>query len=104
MKVYVLTHSTEKPPRKNVQYIHGDLTEFVSALKQQNGSNIWIFGGASVSNILINANLIDQYIIGFIPVIVGNGVRLFEDGNPLTRLHMKECTVTDGIVMAVYER
>ncbi|MGB6179498.1 dihydrofolate reductase family protein [Carnobacterium sp.] len=103
-KMIVLTHSTEASGIDNVEFFNGDLSLLVKELKEVEGKNIWVFGGASVCNILIKEDLIDQYIIGIIPVIVGNGMRLFSDGNPLLELHLEHYTIEEGIVILIYSR
>jgi len=65
-----------------------------------------LFSGAEVINGLLKCDLIDDFIISVIPVLLGNGTRLFKDGRPeqalefitskafdsgLTQLHYK-CT------------
>ncbi|UOQ48951.1 dihydrofolate reductase family protein [Gracilibacillus caseinilyticus] len=103
-KIFVLSHSTAQPKEENVEFYTGDLTALVSFLKEEDGANIWVFGGASVCNILMKADVIEEYVIGIIPMIVGKGTRLFADDNPMLSLKMEESTVTEGIAMLVYSR
>ncbi|UOQ84470.1 dihydrofolate reductase family protein [Gracilibacillus salinarum] len=103
-KIFVLTHSTAHPTDENVEFYTGDLAALISFLKEEEGSNIWVFGGATVCNILIKEDVIDEYVIGVIPMIVGKGTRLFADDNPMLSLKMEESTVTEGIAMLVYSR
>ncbi|WP_034551289.1 dihydrofolate reductase family protein [Carnobacterium funditum] len=103
-RIVVLTHSTDKPKTENIEFFNGDLATLVKDLKLIAGKDIWVFGGASVCNSLIKEDLIDEYIIGMIPVIVGNGTRLFADGNPLLELHLEQYTVDEGIVIIIYSR
>jgi len=103
-RMIVLTHSIEKPEIEHVEFFNGDLTTLVKDLKLIEGKDIWVFGGASVCNILIKEDLIDKYIVGIIPVIVGNGTRLFADGNPLLELQLEQYTVDEGIIIIVYSR
>lgn len=88
-RLIVLTHTTEQPRIENIEFFSGDLVVLVKELKQKKGKNIWVFSGASVCNSLVREDLIDNYIIGMIPIIVGDGTRLFADGNPLLRLHLE---------------
>lgn len=103
-QIIVLTHNYVQPQRKNVTFFSGDLPGLVNDLKSKKGSNIWVWGGSSVCNILVKSDQIDEYIVGVIPTIVGKGIRLFADDNPMLELSLKECTVIDGITMLVYER
>ncbi len=78
-KVYVITRS-EKPSVGSVEFYSGDLGELVGLLKQQPGKNIFCDGGAEIVNLLLKAGLFDEIIISIIPVLLGSGVRLFQDG------------------------
>lgn len=51
--------------------------DIVNELKQKQGKNIWICGGANIIQQLIKADLIDEYYISVIPTILGSGIRLF---------------------------
>jgi dihydrofolate reductase len=46
------------------------------------GKKVWLYGGASVVNLFLNNELIDEYIIGVIPVLLEKGQLLFLGDNP----------------------
>lgn len=79
--VYVITR-TEKPQVGRTTFYTGNLTELVNRLKSENGKNIYCDGGAEVINELLKHDLIDEFIISVIPILLGNGTRLFKDGRP----------------------
>ena len=60
---------------------------------------IWLFGGGQVASALLRAGLVDEAVIGVLPIILGAGRRLFVGEMPTRLLHLQECTVTDGIAM-----
>lgn len=103
-KIYVVTNSTEKPDKENVEFINGDIVSQVIKLKEVEGKNIWIYGGAIIADLFIKADVIDEYIFGIIPCILGKGRRLFLDNNPTIELHLEECTLSDGITMLTYSK
>jgi dihydrofolate reductase len=72
----------------NTQFYTGELQELVSRLKAEEGKDIFIDGGAEVVNELLRGNLIDEFIISVIPVLVGNGIKLFKDGRPEQTLQL----------------
>lgn len=76
---YVITR-TPRPSIGNINFYTGDLKELVLQLKAENGKNIFVDGGAEIVNELLKQNLIDEFIISVIPILVGNGTRLFKDG------------------------
>lgn len=78
---YVITR-TAKPTIGNTYFYTGDLKELIHNLKTTRGKNIFIDGGAEIVNALLKEQLIDEMIISIIPVVLGGGVRLFNDSNP----------------------
>ena len=40
--------------------------------------NIYIFGGANIAQQYLQAGLLDEMYIGLVPIILGDGIRLFE--------------------------
>jgi dihydrofolate reductase len=57
-------------------------------LKQQPGKNIFCDGGAEIVNLLLKAGLFDEITISIIPVLLGSGVRLFQDGGVEQKLKL----------------
>jgi dihydrofolate reductase len=85
--VYVITRS-EKPSVGRTTFYTGNLTELVQRLKSESGKNIYCDGGAEIINELLKNDLIDEFIISIIPILVGNGTRLFKDGRPEQQLEL----------------
>ncbi len=80
-----------------------DLEEEVLELKQQSGKNIFI-GSRSLIIQLMKLNLIDEYQFCVHPVIVGNGLPLFENINNRTFLKLiKTKTFRGGAVILYFE-
>lgn len=59
--------------------IRNGIPELVEKLKKQDGENIWLYGGASLITTFMNLNLVDEYRIAVMPVIIGRGKPLFRD-------------------------
>ncbi|MFP3596964.1 dihydrofolate reductase family protein [Chryseobacterium sp. SIMBA_029] len=79
--VYVITR-TERPQEGRTIFYTGSLTELIDRLKSENGKNIYCDGGAEVINELLKHCLIDEFTISVIPVLLGDGTRLFKNGRP----------------------
>jgi dihydrofolate reductase len=103
-KVYVITR-TERPDVGNIEFYNGNLAELVHKLKNENGKNIYCDGGAEVINALLKDDLIDELIISVIPVLLGNGTRLFKDGRPEQLLEFINAKTFDtGLTQLHYKR
>ncbi len=58
-------------------------------LQQLEGKGIWILGGGQITKALIEAELIDEYIITIIPIMLGNAIPLFLLNEKSTNLELK---------------
>ena len=102
--VYVITR-TERPGVGKTTFYTGNLTELVQQLKDGNGKNIYCDGGAEIINELLKNDLIDEFVISIVPVLVGNGTRLLKDNRPEQMLELvstKACET--GLVQLRYKR
>lgn len=84
---FVITR-TPKPSIGKTNFYTGKLNELINRLKADSGENIFIDGGAEIVNELLKDNLIDEFIISVIPILVGNGTKLFKDGRPEQKLEL----------------
>ncbi|HEX5555368.1 MAG TPA: dihydrofolate reductase family protein [Chitinophagaceae bacterium] len=102
--VYVITRS-QRPSVGKTTFYAGNLVELVQRLKNDNGKNIFCDGGAEIANELLKSDLIDAFIISIIPVLVGNGTRLFKDGRPEQQLELVSAKAFDtGLTQLHYRR
>lgn len=102
--VYVITR-TERPGVGKIKFYTGDITELVQRLKSENGKNIYCDGGAEIINELLKNDLIDEFIISVIPILLGNGTRLFKDGRPEQTLEFVRAKTFDtGLTQLHYRR
>lgn len=102
--VYVITR-TERPQVGRTIFYTGSLPELVARLKSESGKNIYCDGGAEVINELLKHDLIDEFIISVIPVLLGNGTRLFNDGRPEQAIEFITAkTFETGLTQLYYKR
>jgi dihydrofolate reductase len=102
--VYILTR-TAKPSIGNFKFYSDDLSRLVNGLKKQPGKNIYCDGGAEIANELMKNNLVDEFIISVIPILLGDGIKLFKDGRPELKLELLSTKQFDkGLTQFHYKR
>ena len=104
-KTTFIISRTERQSTENTRFHTGDLSDLVRRLKTESGKNIFIEGGAEVVKTLLLDDLIDEYVISIIPVLLGGGTKLFEDGRPRQILNLISTKQFDsGLVQLHYQR
>jgi dihydrofolate reductase len=83
--------------------IREDLEGAVRRLKAEPGKDIWLFGGASLTESLMAHGLIDEIILAVHPLILGAGKPLFSNVSGRIPLMLKDSkTYSSGLVMLSY--
>ncbi len=101
---YVITRQ-EIENRKGITFYNGDIEELIGKLKMENGKNIYCDGGGQIVKLLMDKNLIDEYIISIIPIILGDGKRLFIGETPMVNLQLDDIkNFESGLVQLHYSR
>ena len=101
---YIITR-TSRPTIGKTTFYSGDLTELVRKLKGEKGKNVFCDGGAEIVNELLKNDLLDEIIISVIPILVGNGTRLFKDNRPEQKLKLVNVKTFDtGLTQLHYKR
>lgn len=105
-KTYVITHRTDllKKGDSSVEFTGENPYDLVNRLKHKSGKNIWICGGANVIQQLIEKDCIDEYYISVIPIILGDGIRLFEKNTTRIPLKLVRTGNYNGIAELIYVR
>jgi dihydrofolate reductase len=76
MRKYVFS-STVKHVPGNGMVINDNIEEAVMQIREEEGKDIWLCGGAGIIQTFISLNLVDEYILAIQPVVLGTGKRLF---------------------------
>ncbi|MFI7437664.1 dihydrofolate reductase family protein [Micromonospora haikouensis] len=84
--VFVLTHRPPAEPHPGITFV-GDLPGAVAQASEAAGDKYVNVLGADVARQCVRAGLLDEVLIFFAPVLLGAGVRIFDDpGGPAVRL------------------
>lgn len=99
----VVCSSTLKTANWNNTIIMKDAVTEIPKLKQEGDGNMFVFGSGILSKSLMKANLFDEYRLCVVPVFLGKGRRLFNEGLPYQKLKLLEArSLSTGGVLLSY--
>ena len=100
---YVVSRSLSTVSWNNSQILR-DVATDVAALKKGPGGDILVYGSATLFKSLLHHDLVDELRLMVIPIAVGGGLRLFDDGRELKKFTLKQSRVLDnGVVILEYQ-
>ncbi len=101
----VLSRTMQETGLQNTTVISNDLQENINRIKEQDGKNILIFGSPRASQSLLNEGLVDEFWIFVNPIILGEGMPLFNTVTSTTHLKLVESKTFDcGVIALHYEK
>lgn len=99
----VFSKTLDKSPWNNVVIAKGELIEEVNSIKNREGGDIIVYGGASFVSSLIANNLIDDYYLFVNPSSAGNGLSIFNKTNNKMMKLLETKQFDCGIVLLYYK-
>lgn len=100
---YVVSKTMEKAEWNNSTIIKDNIVEEVSKLKKQPGQDILVAGSATLVQILMAHDLVDEYRLLTYPVVLGKGKRLFKDGSIAALKLVESKSFSSGVVLLCYQ-
>jgi dihydrofolate reductase len=103
-KNFVLTRQIGLENTDQVEFLSQDPISFLKELKNKSGKNIWLIGGGNVNTLLLNENLIDEIQVFVMPIILSEGIELFEsipNRTYLELIHTK--SYSSGVTEMIYK-
>ncbi len=101
---YIISSKMQEPKGK-LHFYTGDLKELVTQLKKETSDkHIFCDGGASIVQQLLRLQLVDELIVSIIPVVLGDGIRLFGDNTTMQPLRLQSSKAyPKGLVQLTYQ-
>jgi dihydrofolate reductase len=106
-KVFVLSNSIKQVPdelKEKATVLSMNPSTLLNYLSRLGFSSVYIDGGKVIQDFL-KEDLVDELIISKVPVLIGNGIRLFGQLNTdLKFKHIKTQIQSNGLVRSYYEK
>jgi dihydrofolate reductase len=101
---FVLTSRALPRTRHTVEFHSGDLTELVNGRLRPAYRSIWFAGGGHVAAECLRLGLADEVRYSILPIVIGDGIRFFEQLDRDVALHLAEVKAyKSGMVELRYE-
>jgi dihydrofolate reductase len=100
---YVLSRRPPAEPAANVEFVTEAVDIFAKKLRQAEGSNVWLMGGAELFASFLDVGALDEFIIHVVPIFIGAGIPLLTPRHRATRLGLVTAqSFADGVVRLHY--
>jgi dihydrofolate reductase len=100
---YVASTTLTEPQWENTTLLSGDLAAAIGELKATPGGELQVHGSGTLTRWLLDNDLVDEMNLLVVPVIVGQGMRLFPESGPDIALDLVESRAfPKGITLLVY--
>ncbi len=99
----VVSRTLERADWQNSTVIKSNVAEQIANLKRQPGKNINVTGSATLLNWLLRQGLVDELHLLVMPLVAGQGKRLFADGDPVALELALASALSNGVVYLVYQ-
>jgi dihydrofolate reductase len=102
---YVVSTTLKEPlPWVNSTLINGNVPEKLRELKAQPGKNFLVMGSGGLVQTLIQAHLVDTYMLLVHPLVLGKGRKLFTESIPTFSLKLVNSKTTPtGVAILTYQ-
>ncbi|WP_049562016.1 dihydrofolate reductase family protein [Nonomuraea sp. SBT364] len=100
---YVASTTLTAPRWQDTTVLGGDLAAAIGELKARPGGELQVHGSGILVQWLLENDLVDEMMLITVPVVVGQGARLFPAAGPDLALDLVESRVdSKGVSIAVY--
>ncbi len=88
MRTYVMSRTLPPGPYKDVTVLGEDGLARLRALREEDGKDVWLFGGGVLFGTLASAGLVDSVELGVMPVLLGAGQPLMSGNTGRVKLKL----------------
>ncbi|RYZ78350.1 MAG: dihydrofolate reductase [Proteobacteria bacterium] len=102
LKEYVFSNTLTEV-KAGAVLVSGDSLLEAQRIKNTPGKDIWLFGGASLNEAMMDAGMVDELWLSVHPILLGGGRQLFSERKHRSQLNLLESkTYETGLVSLRY--
>jgi dihydrofolate reductase len=100
---YLVSNTLTEPRWANTTVLSGDVAAAIGELKATPGGELQVHGSGALIRWLLDNDVVDEINLLIVPVVLGQGTRLFPDDGPDTALELVDSRAdSKGVTIQVY--
>ena len=100
---YLVSNTLTEPRWANTTVLSGDVAAAIGELKAKPGGELQVHGSGALIRWLLENELVDEINLLIVPVVLGQGTRLFPDAGPDIALDLVDSRAdSKGVTIQVY--
>ena len=100
---YLVSNTVTEPRWANTTVLTGDVAEAIGELKAKPGGELQVHGSGALVRWLLENDLVDEMTLLVVPVVLGQGARLFPEAGPDIALDLVDSRAdSKGVTIQVY--
>ncbi len=102
--IVITSDKSRKSDKPNVHFLTDSVEEIIEIIKQKGHDRALLIGGGTTNASFLKAGAIDEMILSVHPLILGNGIKLFESDEVSVKLELiSETKLEEGLIQARYQ-
>lgn len=101
--IVVTSDTNKKSNDDNVHFVNGSAEQIISFVKSKGHDKALLIGGGKTNALFLNAGVIDEIVLSVHPLVLGDGIKLFEgEENDLKLEFISSQQLDEGLVQIKY--
>ena len=100
---YVFSENANTLSEEDITFVKGGVADFIKSLDENTNKNIWLVGGSNLITQFLNERQLDEMRIFIMPVLLKNGIPLFQNIETSPKLILQNTkNYSNGVVELRY--
>ena len=102
--VFVITNDMNKQNDEYATFLSGKLSKYIDKIKKKANGTCWLVGGGKTVSFFLENKLIDELRLFTMPVLLGKGIRLFNNVKIENKVELIDNQqYKSGVIESVYQ-